>query len=82
MFFRVKNEPGSLSKAVSVIGENGINMQALKSRPTKDHSFKYYFYVEGIGDLKEQNLKALEQELTEVCSDLKIVGTYENEEKI
>lgn len=82
MFFRVKNEPGSLSKAVSVIGENGVNMQALKSRPTKDHSFKYYFYVEGIGDLTEQNLKLLEQDLKAVCSDLKIVGTYENEEKI
>lgn len=82
MFFRVKNEPGSLSKAVSVIGENGVNMQALKSRPTKDHSFKYYFYVEGIGDITDENLKKLEQDLTSVCSDLKVVGTYEKEEKI
>lgn len=82
MFFCVKNEPGSLSKAVSVIGENGVNMQALKSRPTKDHSFNYYFYVEGIGDLKEQNIKRLEENLATQCSDLKIVGTYSNEEKI
>ncbi len=82
MFFCVKNEPGSLSKAVSVIGENGINMQALKSRPNKEHLFRYYFYVEGIGELTEQNLKKLEQDLSSVCSDLKIVGTYEKEEKI
>ena len=82
MFFRVKNETGSLSKAVSVIGDCGINMQALKSRPTKDHSFRYYFYVEGVGDLKEANINKLKAELENVCSDLKIVGTYKQEEKI
>lgn len=79
MFFRVKNETGSLSRAISVIGEHGINMQALKSRPTKDHSFRYYFYVEGIGDMSEGNINSLKEALKGVCSDLKIVGTYSQE---
>lgn len=72
MFFRVKDEAGALSSAISVISKNGFNMQAIKSHPTKDHAFNYYFFVECIGDIYGEAGKKLQAELSSICSDLKI----------
>lgn len=79
MFFTVKNEAGSLSKAVSVIGENGFNLRALKSRPTKNANWEYYFYVEGEGALHGERGQKMLRELKENCSVVKVVGAYDKE---
>ena len=79
MFFTVKNEAGSLGKAVSVIGSYGFNLKALKSRPTKNANWEYYFYVEGEGSLHSPEGEAMLEELKETCSALKILGSYGRE---
>lgn len=79
MLFTVNNTAGSLGRAVSVIGEHGVNLRALKSRPTKELVWDYYFYVEGEGDLTDNNGKAMIEELKACCSSVKILGCYEKE---
>ncbi len=76
MMFTVKNEPGSLAKAVSAIGENGFNLKALKSRPTKDSSWCYYFYVEGEGIVNSFEGRRMLSQLEPNCLSVKIVGSY------
>lgn len=82
MLFTVKNTAGSLGRAVSVIGEHGFNLRALKSRPTKDLSWDYYFYVEGEGNLGTFEGKAMLADLNACCNSVKIIATYEKEIKI
>jgi len=79
MLFTVKNESGSLGKALSVIGNNGFNLRALKSRPTKELIWDYYFYAEGEGNLNTPAGEKLITELKEVCNHIKIVGSFERE---
>lgn len=79
MLFTVKNEAGALGKAVSVIGENGFNLRALKSRPTKELVWNYYFYAEGEGNINSQNGRKMMEELKEHCSELRIIGNFEKE---
>jgi len=79
MLFTVKNAAGSLGKAISVIGQHGFNLRALKSRPTKELVWNYFFYVEGEGNIDSWQGKAMLDELEKCCSHLKIVGTYEKE---
>ncbi|MBO5248864.1 MAG: chorismate mutase [Clostridia bacterium] len=79
MFFTVKHEAGSLGKAVSVIGENGFNLRCLKSRPTKNANWEYYFYVEGEGSLSGESGQKMLAELKETCSSIKIAGAFERE---
>lgn len=79
MFFTVKNEAGSLGKAVSVIGGNGFNLRALKSRPTKNANWEYYFYVEGEGALNSDRGRKMLAELKENCSLLKVAGAFDRE---
>lgn len=82
MLFTVKNAAGSLGRAVSVIGEYGFNLLALKSRPTKELVWDYYFYAEGEGNISSDEGKAMLKELKKCCSNLKILGSFEKEMKI
>ncbi len=82
MLFTVNNTAGSLGKAVSVIGEHGFNLRALKSRPTKESNWEYYFYAEGEGNLGTFEGKAMLAELNTCCSNVKIIASYEKEIKI
>ena len=82
MLFTVNNTAGSLGRAVSVIGEHGFNLRALKSRPTKDLSWDYYFYAEGEGNLGTFEGKAMLADLSACCSSVKIIASYEKEIKI
>ena len=79
MLFTVKNAAGSLGKAISVIGEHGFNLKALKSRPTKELIWDYYFYVEGEGDIYSDYGKIMLKQLKKCCNNLKILGTFEKE---
>ncbi len=79
MVFTVKNEAGSLGKAISIIGENGFNLRALKSRPTKELVWDYYFYVEGEGNINSTAGEKMLKRLNDVCSNLKVVGAFSKE---
>ncbi len=79
MLFTVKNAAGSLGKAISVIGEHGFNLKALKSRPTKELVWDYYFYVEGEGDINSDIGKLMMKQLKKCCNNLKILGAFEKE---
>ena len=82
MLFTVKNVAGSLGKAVSVIGEHGFNLRALKSRPTKDLIWDYYFYAEGEGNIASFEGRKMLAELEECCNSIKIIASYEKEQKV
>lgn len=76
MAFTVRNEAGSLARAIEVIGKHGFNMQSLRSRPMKQLLWQYYFYVECEGDIDSDNGKKMMDELSEYCDQLKIIGSY------
>ena len=77
MFFTVKNEAGSLLRAVAAIGENGFNLRTLKSRPTKETNWEYYFYVEGEGSIASPEGERMSAMLREVCGTLQILGSFD-----
>ena len=79
MLFTVKNVAGSLGKAISIIGNNGFNLRALKSRPTKELIWNYYFYAEGEGNINSEKGEKMLYELKKVCNDLRVVGSFEKE---
>ncbi len=79
MLFTVKNAAGSLGEAITVIGKHGFNLKALKSRPTKELIWDYYFYAEGEGDIMSSEGKAMLQDLKKCCNNLKILGHFEKE---
>ena len=76
LMFTVKHEAGSLAEAIGIIGRYGYNMTALRSRPMKKHSWQYYFYVEIDDTLDTENGTQMIAELSKVCDQLKMAGTF------
>ncbi|MBR4296556.1 MAG: chorismate mutase [Clostridia bacterium] len=76
VLFTVKNEAGSLAKALDVIGGHGFNMRTLRSRPMKELLWQYYFYIEVEGNIHTENGKDMLRELESYCDRLKPAGTY------
>lgn len=76
LMFTVKNEAGSLAEAIGIIGKYGFNMTALRSRPLKKHSWQYYFYIEIDGSVNTDEGQKMIDELSAVCDQLKVAGTF------
>lgn len=74
LMFTVKNQAGTLAKAISVMGAYGYSMRVIRSRPMKSKNWQYYFYAEVEGNVQaaEDMIKALEEE----CELVKVVGTF------
>ena len=79
MTFTVKNEAGALAKAIFAIGSHGFNLRAIKSRPTRQQSWEYYFFCEGEGNPYSFEGEAMQAILRDNCSNLKILGTFDKE---
>ena len=82
LYFTVKNEAGCLGKALSIIGDYGFNLGALKSRPTKELVWDYYFFAEGAGNINGDVGELMIRKLSDVCNSVKIVGSFEKEIKL
>lgn len=76
LMFTVKNEAGALAQAINVIGDHGFNMKALRSRPMKELSWEYYFYVEAEGNDDSEEGRKMLSKLSDHCDKLKVVGRY------
>ena len=76
LMFTVRNEAGSLAKAISIIGQYGYNMTALRSRPLKKHSWQYYFYIEIDATPDCEKGRQMLSDLSKVCDRLKVAGAF------
>ena len=76
LMFTVRNEAGSLARAIDIIGRHGFNMQSLRSRPMKKLLWQYYFYVEAEGNIDTAEGELMLAELSGCCDQLRLVGSY------
>lgn len=81
LVFTVMNEAGSLAKTLNIIGSHGFNMRTLRSRPLKELIWNYYFFVELDGDVYSHDGQDMIKELSTLCDNLKIVGTYSSKKE-
>lgn len=76
LMFTVRNEAGSLARALNIIGAHGFNMRTLRSRPMKELLWQYYFYVEAEGNIHGYEGKCMLEELAVCCDKIKAVGSF------
>lgn len=76
LMFTVRNEAGSLARALNIIGAHGFNMRTLRSRPMKELLWQYYFYVEAEGNIHGYEGNCMLEELAVCCDKLKTVGSF------
>lgn len=70
------HQAGSLVQALSVFKEFGINMTKLESRPIIGNPWEEMFYLDFQGNIQEQKVKDLLDEVGKYTRYLKILGCY------
>ncbi len=76
LLFTLHHQVGQLAKVMHIVGDLGFNLECIKSRPLKNAPWQYYFYIEVVGDLSGAAASSLLSQLKEVCTQIKVLGTY------
>jgi prephenate dehydratase len=74
--FSLTNQPGALFKALSVFALRDIDLTKIESRPIQGKPWEYMFYIDYIGNQKDQkSIRALDN-LGELASYFRVLGSY------
>ena len=78
MAFSVRNEPGTLVRALNVIADHHINMTKLESRPSRESAWNYVFWVDVDSDVCDDGGPgaAFLEDLRSVCVWVRVMGCY------
>ena len=75
--FAVRNEPGSLLRALRAFAEREVNLSSLESRPSRTAAWEYVFWVDLDADAHEESCAAAIAELRRVSTMVRILGSYD-----
>ena len=76
IIFSVKHEAGALYQIVNEFHQNKINLTKIESRPNKNTSWEYNFYVDFEGHQDDPSIRDMLKRLNTNSTFLKILGSY------
>ena len=74
--FTLRHERGTLMRALSSFVAMGMNLTHIESRPLRDASWEYCFYVDLTGNVSEGNLRILLESLQADTENCRLLGAY------
>lgn len=74
--FEIPHESGSLYHILSHFIYNNLNLTKIESRPIRERSFEYRFFIDFDGNLKDSGVKNALRGLREETTNMKILGNY------
>jgi prephenate dehydratase len=76
IIFSIKHEPGALFRIMEKFNECGVNLTKIESRPKKNTTWEYNFYVDFEGNTDDVKISEMINKIKENTLFLKILGTY------
>jgi chorismate mutase/prephenate dehydratase len=76
LIFATVDEKGALLKCLNILGDSGINMTKLESRPRLGHPWQSLFYLDLAGNKEEPRLAEALKKLGKKAQYLKVLGSY------
>jgi len=76
IIFSVKHESGALYQIINEFYQQKINLTKIESRPNKNTTWEYNFYVDFEGHQDDSTIKDVLQKLRDNTTFLKILGSY------
>ena len=76
IMFSLKDRIGALHDMLVPFKKYKINMTKIESRPSKKKPWEYYFFIDMIGHYQDKSVKKALGELRNVCTHVKVLGSY------
>lgn len=76
LLLSTRNKPGSLFKLLEPLARNGISMTRIESRPSRQGTWDYVFFVEILGHRDEAKVAAALAELEDEAALFKLLGSF------
>ena len=76
--FSTPNVPGALYKCLSVFALRDIDLSKMESRPLRGRPWEYFFYLDFIGNVREERCRNALAHLGEIANFLRVLGCYES----
>lgn len=77
--FSVQDRTGALQEMIAPFGNYDINMTKIESRPSREKTWDYIFFVDFQGHQEDESVKALIEDLRTTSSMFKVLGSYPRE---
>lgn len=74
--FATPHVPGALYRVLEPVAKSGINMVKLESRPAKNASWHYLFFVDVEGHMEDKKINEVFEQMQKVCAFIKCLGSY------
>lgn len=74
--FATKHVSGALYSVLSHFAYNGINLLKIHSRPKRDKSWHYYFFIDLEGNVEDTNMRSALEKVSRECEYFRILGSY------
>jgi chorismate mutase/prephenate dehydratase len=72
----LENKPGTLSKALQVVAERGVNLARIESRPLPGTPWAYRFFLDLEGHAASAPIEAVLRDLQPYTTSMRLLGTY------
>ncbi len=72
----LKDRVGALHDMLIPFKKNKINLTKIESRPTKRKAWEYVFFIDFLGHISDENVKAALGEVEKNSNFIKILGSY------
>ncbi|MES2209539.1 MAG: prephenate dehydratase [Chloroflexota bacterium] len=76
LVFAVRNEPGTLLRALEAFAARGVNLSSLESRPSRTAAWEYVFWADVDADVAEPACAAALTDLRAASTMVRILGSY------
>ncbi len=76
LMYSIRDEAGSLLKTLQLFAKNKINLTKIQSRPLRDRTWEYLFYLDFDGHIEDKNVHRVIETLQKHCLFMKILGSY------
>lgn len=76
LLLSTRNQPGSLFKLLEPMAKNGISMTRIESRPSRQGTWDYVFFVEVLGHQDDEAVASALAELKKEAALFKVLGSF------
>ena len=76
VLFAMPSKPGSLMDMLACFADHGVNMTRIESRPSRQGTWEYVFFVDVIGHAQDEPVTRALSALHDKAAMMKLLGSY------